>query len=231
MNKLISLIVLGLVLTVSANAQSAAEMARQQQTLENILKASLNSKPTKEAKKQAKEYKKEGWLVPAGEPTIEQQITKSQLLGAEYMADGNSAPIRRYLQHTAISTGGSYNAAYAAARNNAMSEISAMLETEIAMALQSKIDNAQSSELNATSVDKYDQRMKAIVHQSLANAIPVLALYRRLPNNSFEVQVRIAFDKGEIADRLKKELAKELEMEGDELNGLVDNALNGAISM
>lgn len=72
MKKLFSLIIMAVMLAVGANAQSAADLARQQQELNNIMRTSLNAKPTKDAKKQAKELKKQGWVVPAGERSIEQ---------------------------------------------------------------------------------------------------------------------------------------------------------------
>lgn len=228
MKKLISFIVMAVLFTVSVNAQSAIDLARQQQDLNDILRKSLNAKPTKDAKKQAKELKKSGWTVPAGERSIEQQITESQFLGSELMSDENGAPTKRFIQHTGYSTAGTYNAAYAAARSNAQVEIANMLEVEIAAAMQGKLDNAQQSAINASTVDKYNQRIKAIVHESLTNAIPVLAIYRPLPNNNFEVQARIAFDKKEVIARMKRAMQKELEIEGDQLNNIVDDLINNS---
>lgn len=229
MKKLFSLFVMAMMLVTGANAQSAADLARQQQELNDIMRKSLNAKPTKDAKKQAKELKKQGWVVPAGERSIEQQITESQFLGAELMSDENGAPTKRFIQHTGVSTAGTYNAAYAAGRSNAQVEIANMLETEIAAAMQGKLDNAQQNAVNATTVEKFNQRIRAIVHESLSNSIPVLAIYRVLPNNNYEVQVRIAFDKKEVSARLKRALQNELEMEGDQLNGMIDDALNTAV--
>lgn len=218
-----------LMFTTGANAQNAIDLARQQQGLNNIMLKSLNAKPTKDAKKQAKELKRQGWTVPAGERSIEQQITESQFISAELMSDENGAPTKRFIQHTGVSTAGTYNAAYAAGRSNAQVEIANMLETEIAAAMQDKLDNAQQNTDDATTVDKFNQRIKTIVHESLSNSIPVLAIYRVLLNKNFEVQVRIAFDKKEVAARLKRSLQKELEIEGDQLNGMVNDALNSAI--
>lgn len=229
MKKIITIAFMAMTIIFGMNAQNAKDLAKQQNELNNILRKSLNAKPTKDAKKQAKELKKQGWIVPAGEKSIEQQVTESQFLGAELMSDENGVTTKRFIQHTGLSTAGTYNAAYAAGRSNAQVEIANMLETEVAAAMQGKLDNAQLNAVNATTVEKFNQRIKAIVHESLTNSIPVLAVYRVLPNNNFEVQVRIAFDKKEVAARLKRALQKELEMEGDQLNGLVDDALNNTI--
>ncbi len=226
MKKMMILLAAAMMSATATFAQSAIELAKQQQELNSINRKLLTQKPTKDARKQAKELKKEGWLVPAGEKNIEQQLTESQLYGTELMADENGAPTKRYIQQTSITTSGTFNAGYAAARANAQVELAALLKTEIVTAMQAKIDNSQSSTINAVTVDKFNQRTKAIVDQALTNAVPFLRIYRRLRNNTFEVQVRIAFDKKELAARLKRNMQKELEEEGDELNNLVDEILS-----
>lgn len=227
MKKLILMVAAVLMTSTVVNAQSAIELAKQQKELNDINRKMLNQKPTKDAKKQAKELKKEGWLVPAGELSIEQQLTKSQLMGEELMADENGAPTKRFIMQTGLQTSGSFNAGYAAARTAAMTELAGLLKTEIVSAFQQKLDNAQNSSIDATTVDKFNQRTKGIIDQALTNAIPCLKIYRTLSNNNYQVQVRLAFDKKELAARLKRNMQKELEKEGDEeLNGIVDEVLS-----
>lgn len=224
MKKMISLMVVAFMATTTF-AQSAAELAKQQKELNEIHMKMLKAKPTKDAKKQAKELKKEGWTVPAGEKSIEQQITQSQLYGEELTTDENGAITKRYLQHTGQTTSGTYNSGVAAARAAAQTELAAMLKTEIVAAFQQKMDNAQTSAITATTIDKFNERARAVVDQALTNSIPVLTVYRVLPNNNYQVQVRIAYDKKELAARIKRNLQKELEQEGDGLNGIVDEVL------
>lgn len=229
MKKVIFTIVMAIMCVAGATAQNAIEMAKEQQELNKIKRKILNAKPTKEAQKEAKKLEKKGWTVPAGERSIAQQITESHLFAAEYMSDENGAPTRRFIQHTVLATANTYSVAYAAARSNAQVEVASMIGTQVAAAMQGKLDNAQQDAENAVSVTKFNQRVKAIVHESLTNSIPVLACYRVLPNKNFEVQVRIAFDKKEVSARIKRALQNELELEGDQLNGLVDEAINNAV--
>lgn len=227
MKKMILMVAAVLMTSTAVNAQSAIELAKQQKELNDINRKMLNQKPTKDAKKQAKELKKEGWLVPAGELSIEQQLTKSQLMGEELMADENGAPTKRFIMQTGLQTAGSYNVGYAAARTAAMTELANLLKTEIVSAFQQKLDNAQNSSIDATTVDKFNQRTKGIIDQALTNAIPCLKIYRTLSNNNLQVQVRLAFDKKELAARLKRNMQKELEKEGDEeLGGIVNDVLS-----
>ena len=195
--------------------QSALELAKQQQELESFNKKILNAKPTKAAKKQAKELKSEGWTVPAGEPSIEQQVTKSQLYGEELMAADDGSTTKRFLMHTAIQTAGTYNVGYAAARASALAEVAGMIKTQLVSSVKVKQDNSQTSAITATTVDKFNQKIDAIVDETLTNSIPMLSIYRRLQNGNFEVQVRLAYDKKEIMARMKKSMQRELENEGD----------------
>lgn len=226
MKKLISLVVVVMVSVSATFAQTPIELAKQQAELNAFHMKMLNAKSSKDAKKQAKDLRKEGWMVPAGEKTLERQITESQLYSAEMTTDENGLMVKRYIMQTAVQTAGSYNAGYAAARTSAQVELAAMLKTQIAAAMQQKLDNNQSSMVTSTTVDKFHQRSKAIVDETLTNSIPVLAIYRRLSNNQFEVQVRLAFDKKELVARLKRNMQQELENEGDGLSSVVDDVFN-----
>ena len=228
MKRLMTIMAAALIASVSF-AQTAQELAERQQDLNKVNMKMLNAKPTKDAKKQAKQLAKQGWMVPAGENTIEKQVTESLLRGEELMTDEEGNICKRFIMHTANQVAGTYNAAYAAARNAAMTEIATSIKTQIVAAMQSKLDNSQTSAITATTVDKFNQRAKAIVDECLTNSIPALVIYRVLSNNNYEVQTRIAFDKKELSARLKRNIQKELEQEGDELNEIVDSVLNGTL--
>ncbi len=226
MKKFVFLLIIAFVATSVSYAQSAKELAKEQRELNEIhMKLLKDIKPNKEAKKQAKQYKKEGWLVPAGEKSIEQQIMKSYLYGEELMADESGLPTKRFYQHTAISTSGSFNGGFLNARATAQNELAAMIKTELVSILKMKIDNQQTTSITANTVEQVNNRMKSIVDEALTGSFPVMAIYRRLENGNMEVQVRIAFDKRELAARLKRNMQRELENEGDELEPMVDELI------
>ena len=101
MNRTTSLMILLVSVTMSF-AQTTKELAKQQLELNAINMKLLDAKPTKSAKKEAKELKKEGWTVPAGEQSIEQQITASQLYGAELTTNEEGNTIKRFIMQTAL---------------------------------------------------------------------------------------------------------------------------------
>lgn len=213
---------------VTVNAQSAKQLAKEQQELNEINMKFLNGKPSKDAKKQEKNLIKEGWMVPAGGKTIAKQITETQLLGEELMADENGNPTKRYIIRSAQSVAGTFNAGVATARANAQVELSAMLETKVAAAMETKLDNQQNSAISAVTVEKFHERAKSIIDASLKNTRTVLSIYRITSGNNYEVQLQVAYDKKVLSTLLKKKLHEELEKEGDEdLNDIVDDVLNG----
>lgn len=218
------------IFSAAASAQSAVELAKQQKEINEINMKLLNAKPSKDARKQEKKLKKEGWMVPAGSKTIAKQITEAQLMGEELMADENGNPTKRYILRSAQSVAGTYNTGMAAARANAQVELAAMLETKLAAAMETKLDNSQSSSITAVTVDKFHERAKSIIDASLTNTVTVLAIYRTTMQNNFEVQVQVAFDKKELSARLKRKLQTELEQEGDnDLNDIVDDVMRGLL--
>lgn len=227
MRRFFTVIALAMMSIGSMTAQSALELAKQQKELNAISRKMLNEKPTKEAKKQAKVLKKAGWLVPAGSKSIEKQLTESQLLEEELMVDELGNPTKRFIMHSSSQVAGTFNASFAAARNAATVELAAALRTQVAAAMQSKLDNSQSTAITAVTVDKFNERAKAIVDQSLTNVRTLVTLYKVLPNNNYEVQVRMAYDKKELSASMKRKMQQELEIEGDELNSIVDDVLTG----
>lgn len=224
MKKMLLTLVTMLAMTVGVSAQSAIELAKQQKELNKVNREILNQKPVKDARKEAKKLRKDGWKVPAGEMPIEKQISQSLLYGQELMAGEHGTPTTRYIMRTGIATGGSYNVAHAMARANALNEVAGLLSTEIVGAWQLKQDNRQEGQTKALTNDQFNQRVKAIVEQTLTNVQPFMAIYRNVGDN-FEVQVRLAADKKEIAAQLKRKLQQEMEEEGDELLELVDERI------
>lgn len=228
MKKIIMIMAVAIMGVVTVNAQSAKQLAKEQQELNEINMKFLNGKPSKDSKKQEKLLVKEGWMVPAGGKTIAKQITETQLLGEELMADENGNPIKRYIIRSAQSIAGTFNTGVAAARANAQVELTAMLETKVAAAMETKLDNQQNSAISAVTVEKFHERAKSIIDASLKNTRTVLSIYRITSNNNYEVQLQVAYDKKVLSALLKKKLHEELEKEGDDdLNDIVDDVLNG----
>ena len=188
MKKILVLLAVAFMGASAGYAQSAIELAKQQRELDEVNMDMLNAKPSKDAKKQAKQRTKDGWEVPAGGLSMASQFTRAQLMRQELMANDAGEPVARYILHEATVTSGSESVGYSSARAQCQAEIASMLETKM-------------------------------VH-----------IYRVLPNNNYQVQVTVAYDKKVMKKQMKRQLAEELEAEGDgldsELDGIVDEVLS-----
>ena len=67
-------------LTTSTTAQTAKEVQKQRKEIYKMSKEELNQKATKDARKAAKEYKKEGWKAAPGALPLEKQLDRLYLL-------------------------------------------------------------------------------------------------------------------------------------------------------
>lgn len=223
MKKIYSFVFAALLATPFSFAQSdiedAMNIAAAQSQLDEINKKKLNEKATKDAKKEAKKLVKAGWLVPVGELSIEKQILRSHIMKETrmYTDDSHKRTRLRYVMGTGNNIGGTYNAAFNSAHNQALEKIASSLKTRLVKISQSKVDNQQTSAVAANSVDKSLSRSKAIVDQCLTNLITVCTIYKVNKQNFYEVQVEVAFDMEELKARMEAIAKGELEDEGDAL--------------
>ena len=192
--KKILLLGLAALLTLTASAQSAEELAARQASLDSLFQAMLNAKPSKEAKAEAKRLEKEGWKAQEGEKSILQQIHESQVMAQEQMIAADGSLAERFLMQTATQTSATYATGYATARAKAQALLSGLMETKVKSEMQSRMKNEQLAGGGAYSEAEFKQRIQTAVRQSLKNCIPVMCLYRQLPNNLYEVQLRLAVD-------------------------------------
>ena len=196
-----------------------------------VFKFLKDDDPAKLAKKQAKKLKKEGWTVTVGHPDIETQLIKAAEFENETITDEKGRTINRYIIQTAIQTARTYNAAYASARTAAQAEVAAVLKTRIKGAMRKTIDSEQTSRINASTIDAFNEKAEAIVDETLKNSRPVIDIYRNLPNQAVEVQLRLVFDRTEIVDDIKSNMIQQLNVTpgGNDdkiLCGLVEESVN-----
>ena len=137
---------------------------------------------TKEAKKQAKTFKKEGWKVNDGEKALEEQIADLQ----QYM--NNSL----YIVESATQKSKAYHLALKSANEKAKGAIARRLNTLIASETSLVQTNQQTSGDEVESQQAFSNRIKSISRETLSDAFPVLVMSRQLPDGTCEVQVHLA---------------------------------------
>ena len=137
---------------------------------------------TKEVKKQAKAFKKEGWTVADGEKSMEMQLADLQ----RYMSDDG------YIVESASQKSKTYHLGLTSARAKALRGIAGRLSTLIASDAEVVQTNVQSEDGEAESQVALNARIKSVSQETLSDAFPVLVLSRQLPDGTCEVQVHLA---------------------------------------
>lgn len=215
-----SLLVFG---AVSAqNAEDYKAFIKERKAVQKLVKQERDEKVSKEAKKMAKKYAKEGWKVAVGTLPIEKQLEKSFQMQYELdMTNGMPKYIRG--QGKAIST--SYDAAKMQAMADAKTELAGNIQTEVAAIIEERLANQELGNGEAVAISDAVQVSKQVIVQSIGRVITVVECYRELKNKNFEVMVLIMYN-GEMATQAaKKAVKEELEKRGDKLASELDELL------
>lgn len=126
----------------------------------------------KDAKKEAKMLKKEGWSVPAGNLPLERQLSLAYKLQAEVNADMQP----KYIFGQAISGGGFYDAAKMQGVELAKAELAGNILTDLTTIVSTKLENHQISSDKANSASEIIKESEIVVSQKLYSPIQLIYL-------------------------------------------------------
>ena len=206
---------------LSSSAQLTKEQQKERKEIAKTSKSQLNEKASKAARKEAKTLKKAGWTTAPGALPLEKQLDKSYMMQFEY--DNDMYP--KYVMGEAMSVGGNYDAAKMQALELAKQNLAGQIQTEVTALIENTVANEQMDAGEAASLTRSVSAAKNLISQSLGRTIPVVEVYRTLPNKNKEVMVRIAYN-GDTAKKIAKEaVRKDLEKRGDDLHKKLDELL------
>jgi hypothetical protein len=174
----------------------------------------LNIKASKTAKKQAKVYKKQGWVVAPGAIPMEKQLDRSYVMEFDTDLDMQS----KFAFGEAISTGQFYDAAKLQASEIAKSDLVGKISSEITRLVETQIKTKQIQDEQAQSIAAATEKSKSLVIQKLGAIAPVLEFHRKLKNGNVEVMIRYAYNRERAVSSAFKEIEEQLKGEGIEIN-------------
>ena len=212
-----ALLLLGLSST-SVYAQMTKEQIKQREEINKLSKEALNEKVNKDAKKEAKRLKKEGWMPIAGGLPLERQLDRAFKMQYEYDDKGDLA----WYWGAAQTPGAVIDAAKIQATDMAKQDLIGNLQTEFTALIESKVANEQLNEEDAASAQKTVSASKSLLSQSLGRTITVVTAYRVNKNKQKEVMVRVAYSTKEARERAKAVIRQALEKEGNALGEKLD---------
>ena len=207
-----------LVMCSLATAQTTKETLKARKAEARQSKTELNQKVSKYARKDAKNFAKEGWIVSPGGLPLEKQLDKSYMMQYEYEESG----LPKYIFGQATSVGSVYDAAKMQATNNAKIELAGYIESEITALTESTLGNSQISPDQAASINEAVQASKSLIANKLGRVIPVIECYGKINKNSVEVQVRIGYNTKLAMEAAKEVIKKKLEEKGKDLHEQLD---------
>ncbi len=202
-------------------SQDAKEINKERKETAKYSKQQLNEKATKAAQKEAKQLKKEGWLVSPGALPLEKQLDRSYMM--QYEFDEDLFP--KYLSGQAQSVGGNYDAAHMQAMELAKQDLAGQIQTEVTTLVENTVANEQLDKGAAASITRSISASKNLISQSIGRVIPVVEVYRELKNKNKEVRVVVMYN-SEMAKRAaKKAIIENLEEKGEDLHEQLDKVL------
>ena len=175
---------------------------------ERKLKRNIKSNAVKEARKEAKSFKKQGYFVAPGALPMEKQIEKSWM--RQYEQDKAGYPLYIVVSGNAIA--GTQSAAKLQATELAKQELAGNISTRVAALVENQVSNDQYSEEEANTLTKTLSSSQNIIAQELGRVLPLFEIYRKKGSN-IESTVRIAYNSRTADDIAKKALRRELEKE------------------
>jgi len=207
---------------VSAFGQLTKEQRDERLELLGMSKAELGQKASKEARKEAKRLMKEGWQAAPGTQPLDQQLDKAYMMKVEIGQD----MFPQWIMGDATSVGMNYDAAKMQAQSLAKQNLAGDIKTEVVAVVENSVENVQLGADEAVTVEKTISAGKMLISEKIGRTVPVMEIFRVLPNKKKEVRVVIAYNAQMAKEAAKQAVRGELEKEGEDLVKKVDELIS-----
>lgn len=221
MKKIITIVLAACVAVSSLSAQSQKEAIKDQKQLSKYTEKQLNEKASKDARKMAKRYKKDGWIVAPGQLPLEKQLDRSYNMQYEVSPEAAF----KWVWYDAQSPGENYDAAKFQAMELAKLGIAAQMQGELVAIVENTIGNEQLPKEQAASVAQTIAASKDVIAAKLGRLIPIVECYRDVPRKGKEVRVMAFYNKDEALKAATEAVREELEKKGEDLHTKLDKLL------
>ena len=198
---------------LSFSMNTMAQNALQKKIKEN--KAALKEKASKAARRQAKEYQKEGWKVFPGDLPLEKQCDRMYF----YLEDVDDDLINNYIDGTGIAPAENLAAAQAHATELARMDLAGKVGSDVTGIVDNMIGNKVLAGDQAASITTMLEESKSLFSQQLGRVQVPLKLWReKKGSNTKEVLIRMVAKTSTIQEITKEAIRKELTKDGKELS-------------
>ena len=218
MKRIISVLMAAMMVFTVSYGQTAKETIRERKQIAKYSVSELNKKASKAAKKEAKALKKQGWVVAPGQLPLEKQLDRSYTMYYEFEEGG----MPKYVIGNAMSVGEIYDAANRQARQLAIEDLAAQIQSEVTALVESTVANEQISQDDAASIARTVSSSKSLIAQRLGRVISVMECYKPEKNGTLQARVTLAYNAQMAFDDAKAVVKKQLEDKGQDLHNQLD---------
>ena len=176
------------------------------QQTERELKKEIKNKAIREARKEAKRMKRDGWYVPPGSLPLDKIIENAWM--RQYAEDDNGNPL--YITADGNAVAESKTAGEMQAIEMGKLQLAGLIETNVSSLISGNIGNAQLSTEDAASVTEIVQSSKNIIATQLGYVNPFFKLHKDIGKDKIEVQVRLFYDVRQSLEIAKKVVRQEV---------------------
>lgn len=209
-----------LVMDVCAQEKATGESFKELKKHEKVLDKNLRKKAVKEARQEAKKLEKEGFKTPVGKLPLGKQLEDAWEKQAEMDINGNPY---WYIASSRM-VGGNQSSAALQAVNAAKIDLAGQIQTKVSQLIEAKVANDDMGQEEAASLTSVVASSKSVISATLGRTVPLVEVYRALPNGNFEVMVTIGYStqtaNQEAVRAIRKELAAKSEVLAKELDKL-----------
>lgn len=185
------------------------------------IKKEVKDRAIREARKEARKLKKEGWYVNPGSMPLDKVLENAWI--KQYTEDDDGQPL--YITADGNGVAESKSAAEMQAIELAKLQLAGLIETNMNSLISANIANAQLSTSDAATVTEVVQSSKNVIAMQLGKVDPFFKILKDLDGDKIEVQVRLFYDRTqsmEIAKKIvKDEIKQKLQLNEQKLEQLM----------
>jgi hypothetical protein len=185
-------------------------------------KKALQEKAIKSARKEAKEYEKDGWYVQPGSLPLDKQIEKAWLKQNEETDKGFPA----FYVGAGNAVAGTQSAAKIQAQSIAKQDLAGKISSSIAAIVETNIGTQQLSAEDAATIQQTVSASTELIAQKLGSVVTLTELYRKVNANNIECNLRLAYSQEMANEEAKKAIKKELEEKTNVAREKLDKIMN-----
>lgn len=199
----------------------SSKSSKQSIASKDELRKELKQSAIKQARKEAKTYKKEGFKTFIGGIPLDKQIENAWMKSVTMDESG----LAEYIVANARVIGGNVSAAKMQATHQAKVELAGLMSSNISSLIENSVSNRELSKEEAVAINKAVQASKELIVADFGRVTKEIEIYKDLDNKNVEVMVCLSYSSKAAAEIAVNNIRKNLEKEAEGLHDKLDSLI------